>query len=310
MKTTAQKLESIKKWVNHIISTGEKYTTRLEDAMIEFGPENIFLVGTSYSGMYHDDYCTFRYYNNVTGKQFTDEWTTAFACPSYARFEDCLTISEALELGLLNKQLALEVAVEQQKQHVSNLQLEITPAMAINSHLEMNINRGRKFRGTGILMDIRKDSYQYYSPMFASKNADFGKKITNVAILMVEDTMTIEEVNYEYCVPTHFEEMKEAWRQEVMEFLDNVTLENMEGLHIVYPKHLGWENFVERYANELPDGSMFTYPAQQQRDEKENAFKAKKIADLTEWAKNNTDVPENEIPQFVERLFNKKYGRR
>ena len=39
------------------------------------------------------------------------------------------------------------------------------------------------------------------------------------------------------------------------------------------------------------------------------AFKEKKIAELTDWAKNYTDVKTEEIPEFVERVYNKRYGK-
>ena len=33
----------------------------------EIGLENVFYVGENYRGLYEDDYCTFTFYNNLTG---------------------------------------------------------------------------------------------------------------------------------------------------------------------------------------------------------------------------------------------------
>ena len=48
-----------------------------------FGENSVFMAGENYHHGYHDDYCTLYYYCNATGEFFEDEWTSAFACPSY-----------------------------------------------------------------------------------------------------------------------------------------------------------------------------------------------------------------------------------
>ena len=69
------KLEQLREWVNKV-NNGEyeeSVFTAVEEAIIKYGPENIFLVSSDYHGLYQDDNCIFQYYNNVTGDIF---WTS------------------------------------------------------------------------------------------------------------------------------------------------------------------------------------------------------------------------------------------
>ena len=181
--------------------------------------------------------------------------------------------------------------------------------MAIKYHLEVKVTRGRKWKGTGIIKDVRRTMYQYAKPLFRTNNPYWGKKVTDIAIIYDNNSNKIEEVNYAYCVPVKLEEMVDSWRKEIIEYVKKATNENLDGLTIRIPEYLKWEIFVARYANELPDDRLYIYPEQEARDAKEKAFKEKKIAELTDWAKNYTDVKTEEIPEFVERVYNKRYGK-
>ena len=75
--------------------------TAVQQAIKEFGVENISMVSYNYHGRYEDDDCDFTYYNNVTGEFFNDEWTTRFACPGYGCYE-CQTLEEADKNGYIN----------------------------------------------------------------------------------------------------------------------------------------------------------------------------------------------------------------
>ena len=305
------KLEQLREWVNKVNNgeCKEAGFTPVEEAIIKYGPENIFLVSSDYHGLYQDDYCTFHYYNNVTGDEFMDEWSTAYAAPAYRRFENCLTFEEAQELNLFNKEIALQGAKERLTQLYTNITKEITQPMAIKYHLEVKVTRGRKWKGTGIIKDVRRTMYQYARPSFRTNNPYWGKKVTDIAIIYDNNSNKIEEVNYAYCVPVKLDEMIDSWRKEIIEYVKKATNENLDGLTIRIPEYLKWEIFVARYANELPDDRLYIYPEQEARDAKEKAFKEKKIAQLTEWAKNYTDVKAEEIPEFVERVYNKRYGK-
>ena len=305
------KLDQLREWVNKVNNGEYKESvfTAVEEAIIKYGAENIFLVSSDYHGLYQDDNCIFQYYNNVTGDIFLDEWSTAYAAPAYRRFENCLTFEEAQELNLFNKEIALQGAKERLTQLYTNITKEITQPMAIKYHLEVKVTRGRKWKGTGIIKDVRRTMYQYARPSFRTNNPYWGKKVTDIAIIYDNNSNKIEEVNYEYCVPVKFDEIIDSWRKEILGYVEKATNENLNGLTIRIPEYLKWENFVARYANELPDDRLYMYPAQEARDAKEKAFKEKKIAELTEWAKNYTDVKAEEIPEFVERVYNKRYGK-
>ena len=305
------KLEQLREWVNKVNNGEYKESvfTAVEEAIIKYGPENIFLVSSDYHGLYQDDYCTFHYYNNVTGDEFMDEWSTAYAAPAYRRFENCLTLNEAQELNLFNKEIALQGAKERLTHLYTNITKEITQSMAIAYHLEVKVTRGRKWKGTGIIKDVRRTMYQYARPSFRTNDPYWGKKVTDIAVIYDNNSNKIEEVNYAYCVPVKLDEMIDSWRKEILEYVKKATNENLDGLTIRIPEYLKWEIFVARYANELPDDRLYIYPEQEARDAKEKAFKEKKIAELTEWAKNYTDVKTEEIPEFVERVYNKRYGK-
>lgn len=305
------KLEQLREWVNKV-NNGEckvSVFTVVEEAIIKYGPENIFLISSDYHGLYQDDYCTFHYYNNVTGDEFMDEWSTAYAAPAYGRFENCLTLKEAEALNLINKDIALQKSKEKLTRLYTNITKEITQPMAIKYHLEVKVTRGRKWKGIGIIKDVRRTMYQYAKPSFRTNDPYWGKKVTDIAIIYDNNSNKIEEVNYAYCVPVKLEEMTDSWRKEILRYIDKATNENLEGLTIRIPEYLKWEVFVARYANELPDDRLYIYPEQEARDAKEKAFKEKKIIELTEWAKNYTDVKDEEIPEFVERVYNKRYGK-
>ena len=305
------KLEQLREWVNKV-NNGEckvSVFTVVEEAIIKYGPENIFLISSDYHGLYQDDYCTFHYYNNVTGDEFMDEWSTAYAAPAYGRFENCLTLKEAEALNLINKDIALQKSKEKLTRLYTNITKEVTQQMAIKYHLEVKVTRGRKWKGTGIIKDVRRTMYQYARPSFRTNDPYWGKKVTDIAIIYDNNSNKIEEVNYAYCVPVKLEEMIDSWRKEILGYINKATNENLEGLTICIPEYLKWEDFVARYANELPDDRLYIYPEQDARDAKEKAFKEKKIAELTEWAKNYTDVKAEEIPEFVERVYNKRYGK-
>lgn len=305
------KLEQLREWVNKV-NNGEcnvSVFTVVEEAIIKYGPENIFLISSDYHGLYQDDYCTFHYYNNVTGDEFMDEWSTAYAAPAYGRFENCLTLKEAEALNLINKDIALQKSKEKLTRLYTNITKEVTQQMAIKYHLEVKVTRGRKWKGTGIIKDVHRTMYQYARPSFRTNDPYWGKKVTDIAIIYDNNSNKIEEVNYAYCVPVKLEEMIDSWRKEILGYINKATNENLEGLTIRIPEYLKWEVFVARYANELPDDRFYIYPEQDARDAKEKAFKEKKIAELTEWAKNYTDVKAEEIPEFVERVYNKRYGK-
>lgn len=305
------KLEQLREWVNKVNNGEYKVSvfTVVEEAIIKYGPENIFLISSDYHGLYQDDYCTFHYYNNVTGDEFMDEWSTAYAAPAYGRFENCLTLKEAKELDLINKEIALKKSKEKLTRLYTNITKEVTQSMAIKYHLEVKVTRGRKWKGTGIIKDVRRTMYQYARPSFRTNDPYWGKKVTDIAIVYDNNSNKIEEVNYAYCVPVKLEEMVDSWRKEILGYVEKATNENLDGLTIRIPEYLKWETFVARYANELPDDRLYIYPEQDARDAKEKAFKEKKIAELTEWAKNYTDVKAEEIPEFVERVYNKRYGK-
>ena len=96
--------------IETILSEARKNTTYKSAYDIEtqceihirlYGENSCFLVTDNYHGLYHDDYCSFTYYSNVTGEYFEDSWTTAACCPNYSCYE-CKRFKDAVNEGLID----------------------------------------------------------------------------------------------------------------------------------------------------------------------------------------------------------------
>lgn len=315
-----EKIARLNKWAAKVKSgdvkvkgyPGDGIMVSVEKAIIEYGAENIFYWTRSYRSHYHDDYCTFYYYNNVTGEEFTDEWATAFAAPAFDRYEDCVTLQEALAAGLLNKELVLEKRRPQYYERIKNICknfAEITPELAEAAHLRVEVKGGRKWKGYGILVSTFTTSYQYATPMFRNHSSGFGRSTTRHAKVWDVTTNTVEVCTYGQCKFPDIEKMKEAYAKMLTEWVDSLTPADMTTIRIIEPKEMSWKNFVmENYSMTLPKKHTWCDIDAEAKAEKEKAFHDKKIAELTEWAKTCTDVAEEEIPAFVERVYKKRYG--
>lgn len=131
----------------------------------EIGLENVFYVGENYRGLYHDDYCTFTFYNNLTGEFFYDEWTTAFACPSCdSYYEGIYTIKEGLELGLIDMEKVFALNKKRFETMIENNAKKIFSSDSIDDNCfypRIRISRGRKWRGEGYLIDMETNVYHF-----------------------------------------------------------------------------------------------------------------------------------------------------
>jgi hypothetical protein len=320
-ETLNEKIARLNKWAEKlkdeafVKSLYSGSTTVLEDLIMKYGAENIFCVSQSYHGLYQDDYCDFTYYNNVTGELSDDKWSTAWAAPSFGRFEDGVTMKEALDNGLLNKALVLEKRRPIQKALLDgNLKTnyyKIEPEVAVAAHLRVEVNTGRKWKGTGFLVSTYETRYRYATPMFRTRDADWGVSATLHARIWDPVANTIETVNYSRCEFPALDAMREAYVEACKAYYDSLTEDDVKGIWLSLPEELSWKRFVlENYSMTLPNNPTWKDIEAEKKAEKEAEFKAKKIEELTAWAKACTDVAEEEIPEFVERVYKKRYGTR
>lgn len=310
-----EKIEKLNNWADKVkngeVVKGYPYDgcmVAVEKAIIEYGAENIFYVNRSYRSMYYDDYCTFYYYNNITGETFTDEWTTAAACPGFGRYENAVTLDEAFENNLVNKQMILDKARPKYIELINNIDFEISTELAVAAHLRVKVEGGRKWKGTGLLVGTFATSYQYAHPSFYTDDSSFGCSTVRHAKIwdVVENTVNV--CSYAQVKFVDYPEMRKKYIECLTEWVNGLTTDDITTITISTPKELSWDKFViAHFSILLPETPTWRDKYAEAEAEKKRAFRERKIADLTEWAKTCTDIPEEEIPAFVERVYKKKY---
>lgn len=186
------------------------------DRIVEKGAENIYYIGRNYRGLYHDDYCTFTYYDNTTGEVFYDEWTTAFAAPHFDLYEDnILTFKEAVELGLVD--------MNKVKEHNMQIWLNQIETMKLNDlyyvkkymneftgfYPMIKVERGRKWKGTGFLLEISESVYSWGPSYGRGYNSSTS---WTARILSMEDWQ-IHYCNAEYLQFVNAEAIMDEYRE-------------------------------------------------------------------------------------------------
>lgn len=265
-------------------------------AIAQYGAENIFLTNEVYHGLYHDDYAKFEYYNNVTGETFRDEWTTAFCCPAYDSYK-CLPIAEAWEHGLVNKARFLDM---RRKGWLNSLAGDSLPRLSlaemIDSKALIEVKNGRKWQGKGYVVSYR--------------NMTFGYKNVTYAAVLDPTTSVINEVNAEYLGIAGHAELVAEWKKELRERIEGLTEADIlddgslqQALRFSFPEWMKEKG--ESVSIDLKNAS---YPAQEERDRKQAAFKEKKMAELVVWVQTNTDKKGDEIQALAERIFARRYA--
>lgn len=288
--------------------------TNVEKAIAEFGVNNIFLVSENYRGLYHDDYCTFTYYNAVTDEFFKDEWTTAGYCPSYNSYM-CKKISTAVKEGIfdtekwLNKVRKLNTWVTENNGFVKSITSLWKEVADFGLHVK--VDGGRKWKGTGYWVGTKVKDFQYATPRFRTHDSSFGRSTTVLAKIYDPITSRIEYVNIKYVQVLEEENL----RNRFIEIHNNmVAVGKLEDIHYYnnqLPKLItNHETWVEFIKNNTPSVDWSTAYDEIEFAEKKKAaeFREKKMKDLIEWVTNNTDKTGDDIQKLAEHIFNKKYA--
>lgn len=298
-KETAKVIASIEAYNNSTERFYKSIPTECMKAIAKYGAENIFMTGQSYSSHYHDDYASFSYYNNVTGEEFTDSWTTAAACPSYGSYE-CFSFKSAVKNGLVNMEKYLLLLRSKNKRWVEHERhdRQFSIDELIRFKLPIKVERGRKWKGTGYVVSKHTSS--------------FGRFGTTYAVVYDEKNNELREVNPDFIEVIGLEEIVNEWKKEMYDRIEVSTVQNLQ----VTSDGIIEQNFFVHFEKWLLakcegveiDTSSASYPEQKIRDDRKQDFKSRKIEELVKWVKDNTDKTGDDILVLAERIYNKRYA--
>ena len=283
--------------------------TVVNELINTFGKDNIFLVDADYHGLYEDDYCNFTYWNNVNGSMTTDYWTTAFACPSYGEYE-CMTLEDGINKGLVDMKKLLEYLKATSKMKSINISSMIVEHEFESFGLRIEAFKGRKWKGVGYWIGSRKTSYQWGVQLWKSDN---GYGTTTTYYCKIYDPMTgcIQYVNINNCRLLDESLLKESYINKYNEALKRCRVEDIViGSHGPRLK-VNIESFKDFVEHETVKPKNINYAFDEfeyEQKKKASEFRTKKMSELVEWVKNNTDKKGDEILKLAEKIFIKKYA--
>ena len=291
------------------------------NAIAKYGAENIFLVLCNYKSHYDDDDATFIYWNNATGEFFDDTWTTRGACPNYSLYE-CCKFKVALAMDAIDKEALVEAIRTRMMK-----QATYRPCFSMkdfkNVGLKVTVKGGRKYKGEGYLVDMFDKSYQWGAPRYRSHYygpSNYGTTTTAYAKIYNPEKNEVYTVTAKYVIVEGVEDMVKKYEEYNKAFLESATVDNLDFSEEM-PKIANFEitSFNEwvakNYGHEFDlstanDEEKNKEEAKKQAAEaKHQEFKEKKMAQLIEWVKNNTDKKtEEDIKNLAEHIFNKRYN--
>lgn len=294
----------------------------------KIGLENVFYVGKNYRGLYHDDYCTFTFYNNLTGEFFYDEWTTAFGCPSYSSYtEGIYTVEEGLELGLIDMEKVFELNKKRFETLINAASKQIFSIKSIEAFCffpRVRVSRGRKWKGEGYLIDVETNVYHF--------GPTYGKGY-NTSSSTTARILSLEDFQIHYCNADYLEfidqeridKMYIDWANNTISDLfnslndakcyfnmDSLEWKIFEGIADRYDVSL--EKFFERCSAMSNHISKMNTIVAQAYDAKEFERKAQysqrlaeQLPNVIEWVKANTDkTSEEDVLELALHILNKR----
>lgn len=287
---------------------GHVYPTKVLEEIAKYGAENIFEYVEDYHGKYEDDYCTFVYINNVTGETFSDYWTTAGACPNFGLYE-CVHLQKAVSAGLpINPSIyeSFRKVVRGEAIGLLSIYDNVRNYHETNPQIGrlVSIDRGRKWKGTGYLMEIRHSSFH---PAGRYSAVD-----SYTAVIYDPSDNTIHEANAQYAKYADQEQFKAEFEAWVDQRLEGTTLADvLPNFHsfnynMVSKCHpcVFYREYIERHP--MPDTTNANYPERDARNAKKQEKINKLRADLEVWASRFTDKTPEERAKMVERALAKQ----
>lgn len=320
LPTASEMISSFKSFLESVIefkknhpeiTAGYEAAPYCIERAISSGADKVFLFFENYCGHYEDDDAYFTYWDEEKKEFFEDSWTTRFACPSYSSYKKMATFKAAWEEGLIDKEAYLSVLKEKELEKIENTTFNVENFEDYYG-LRVKCDGGRKWKGEGYLISNYEKSYQFAHPSFRSRyygSNDFGISTTNIAIVYDPSTNTINECNAKYLSFMDDIDIMCAYRCWASDKIDEASVENIntETFNKLEINN-SLSDYLNLYRENHPvDYSKASYPIRDEKNKKFEEFKEKKMAELIEWVKNNTDKESIEIDALAEHIFNKRY---
>ena len=282
--------------------------------MKEVGMDKIFFVGRNYQGKYEDDYCYFTYWNEAEKKFEEDEWGTWAAFPSYDLYEMPLDFSTAWDNDMIDKEAYLDMLKCKHLEILSKAVFDTS--VAENCFLRVKVEKGKKFKGEGYIVDFEESSYRYATPMYRSRyygaNNNFGVSTTKTALIWNPIDNTINRANALYLQYMDEDKIMDEYNSWAKDIIIKSTVSD---LHKPYKFDIDYsfrrfmdEVWTKKHnvINSYPTDAYDPYLEEQKK--KQSEFRASKMPGIIEWVKNNTDKKDDEIIELAIHIFNKKYN--
>lgn len=284
-------IEKLNAECKKLVANGAKRnnTPEVVFQIAEHGAENIFMVLRDYHSYYDDDDCYFKYYNNVTGETFTDEWSTRYAAPNFSLYE-CITLWQAVYSGLpVNEDYIKhfrEDFIEKKDRKLDEVVREWSDRLMMNR--PVTVTRGRKWTGSGWLVGKREQHYGFYGQ---------GRTLRTLAIVFDPKDNSFNECTFQFCELDDAEQ----FRSEYISWLKDQCSDKLDSDFIpsIYTgeydvKGVAVDDFYRGYAERHPAPD----------------WRSHLIASLTEtmtrWANSKEDKTDEERALMVKRAVAKK----
>lgn len=282
----------------------------------EAGIDKIFFVGREYHGRYEDDDCYFSYWDEEKHEFFGDEWSTRFAAPSYNLYEMPIAFSAGWETGMIDKEAYLENLKNRNLSMLEHAKFDRELAKEYN--LRVKIERGRKWKGEGYLVNVTSSSYRFATPMFRTHNRDYGISTTYTAVVWDPITNMINRANFNYVEFMDEEKIMREYKAWAEKKIIDATIADVRpnGKSLLSWYMLDIDYSLIKFMSEvwapnhnIGDVMATAYdPEEEERKKKASEFRASKMPGIIDWVKNNTDKKDEEIMELALHIFNKKYN--
>ena len=264
----------------------------------EKGINKIFFVGRDYHGKYEDDYCYFTYWDEDSKEFFEDEWGTWAAFPHYDYYEMPIDFGTAWEEGLIDKEAYLEYQKKVNLDYIEKV--EFDGSIAENFNLRVKIEKGRKWKGEGYLVDVT--------------NSDECTGRTHTSFLLNGGTLNgLGSENATERIARYDEVNWAKDRIEHARIMDVKHNGNYNRGSFIIDIDYSWNTFFSEVwapAHTIGDVVSSAYdPEMEEKKKKESEFRASKMPGIIEWVKNNTDKKGEEIITLALHIYNKNYGK-
>lgn len=202
----------------------KKFITAVQNAINEYGIENISMVSYNRHGFCEDDDYDFTYYNNVTGEFFDDIWTIRFSCPNLSCYM-CQTLKEADQMGYIDRKKLFKIYKNTMLYNYYNFNITMYDDLfeqIASFGLRVEVKGSNKWNGIGFLVDQFTITYNRYTIIHYAKIYD---PITN----------RIETVNAKYVNFLDFNNIVEKFKSDMIAIIEATTVDNLQINNTILP---------------------------------------------------------------------------